>query len=279
VAGYHRWQEAPTPVQFLRDWHRHLFHIRLAVEVDHLDRDIEFFTLKEKLNVFLRDHYEGEKFDKSCEMIAAELVQVFHAEWAEVSEDGENGAIVHGSVATKVRRYMFVGTEVEGPHRGKKVLFIPGSVPLDVIKDAAQRIGASSPVDRIYYGAGNDRNLRFDTLLYLSQIGPVPTDRLDIEIDLDQCWLRPTDHEKIKVFDTLKQCRSKGITIIGFCRPYTEALAVAKEAKRLEMRGQAIQPTYYKWLDGKSIVWTDSMGDNRWESYLDDLSFDKDKSI
>ena len=93
--GIHRWKDAPDSVKFLRDYHRHMFHVNLLKEVYYYDREIEFITLKREVDNFLKDHYGLDKpTDSSCEFIAAELLLSFDLHLVEVSEDGENGAVV-----------------------------------------------------------------------------------------------------------------------------------------------------------------------------------------
>lgn len=88
--GMHRWENAPDDVSFLRNIHRHVFHVRLVKSVSHEDRDIEFIQLKRRV-----DRYIYNMGDLgSCEMIASDLLRAFEADCVEVSEDGENGAIV-----------------------------------------------------------------------------------------------------------------------------------------------------------------------------------------
>lgn len=86
-------------VSFLASPHRHIFHFRVAIEVMHNDRDIEFIQFKRWLeslyvNTILQLDY------KSCEMIADDLYTQIATKypnrdvWIEVSEDGENGCSV-----------------------------------------------------------------------------------------------------------------------------------------------------------------------------------------
>ena len=84
-------------VSFLGHPHRHIFHLRVWIEVKHNDRDIEFIQFKR----WLENLYKGtlELDYKSCEMIADDLhTQIAKKHpgrkiWIEVSEDGENGCI------------------------------------------------------------------------------------------------------------------------------------------------------------------------------------------
>lgn len=100
VEGFHNWPKAFVEVGFLRDRHRHIFHIECRKVVEHDDRDIEIITLKRTIEKHLHDmYYEGSRGacefgSMSCEMIAAELLHQYDLSSCEVTEDGENGAIV-----------------------------------------------------------------------------------------------------------------------------------------------------------------------------------------
>ena len=84
-------------VSFLGYPHRHVFHFKVAIDVFHDDRDIEFIQFKRWLeslygNGTLQLDY------KSCEMISDDLADVISNKYPgraieiEVSEDGENGS-------------------------------------------------------------------------------------------------------------------------------------------------------------------------------------------
>lgn len=86
-------------VSFLGTPHRHIFHFRVWIDVVHNDRDIEFIQFKR----WLQKLYESGTLQldyKSCEMMADDLyLQIAsrypdRAVWIEVSEDGENGALI-----------------------------------------------------------------------------------------------------------------------------------------------------------------------------------------
>lgn len=112
VEGIHCWPECPfDEVAYLRDPHRHLFHVKAHKFVTHSDRDVEFIMMKHRIEAFLLTEY-GQEVDStvwsisnhkrvclfgamSCEMIADQLCTQFDLHKCEVSEDGENGAIVH----------------------------------------------------------------------------------------------------------------------------------------------------------------------------------------
>jgi len=86
-------------VAFLANPHRHIFHFRVWIDVFHNDRDIEFIQFKRWLENLYRDSTLALDY-KSCEMISDDLyIQIANryprrAVWIEVSEDGENGALV-----------------------------------------------------------------------------------------------------------------------------------------------------------------------------------------
>jgi len=67
-------------VSFLGYPHRHIFHFKVAIQVFHNDRDIEFIQFKRWLENSFRDGVM-QLDHKSCEIT--------------VSEDGENGATIY----------------------------------------------------------------------------------------------------------------------------------------------------------------------------------------
>jgi hypothetical protein len=83
-------------VSFLGYPHRHTFHFRVSIQVQHNDRDIEFIQFKRWLNK-LYDSAILELDYRSCEMIAEELYDQISERYPgrtveiEVSEDNENG--------------------------------------------------------------------------------------------------------------------------------------------------------------------------------------------
>jgi hypothetical protein len=86
-------------VSFLGYPHRHIFHFRVWISVNHNDRDIEFIQFKRWLEKLYND--ATIKLDyKSCEMMSDELHDVISQKypdrevWIEISEDGENGSFI-----------------------------------------------------------------------------------------------------------------------------------------------------------------------------------------
>jgi hypothetical protein len=83
-------------VSFLGYPHRHIFHFKVAIEVFHDDREIEFIQFKRGLENLYKGATLALDF-KSCEMIAEDLYAQINAKypnrtvWIDVSEDNENG--------------------------------------------------------------------------------------------------------------------------------------------------------------------------------------------
>ena len=109
--GIHKYPAAATDpalatgdeydVSFLGYPHRHIFHFRVWIDVLHNDRDIEFIQFKRWLESLYKGDGSVLSLDyKSCEMMADDLYQQVaqrypdRAVWIEVSEDGENGALI-----------------------------------------------------------------------------------------------------------------------------------------------------------------------------------------
>jgi len=86
-------------VSFLGSPHRHIFHFRVAIDVFHNDRDIEFIQFKRWLENLYKDAILALDY-KSCEMIADDLYVQIAGRYPgrnvtiEVSEDGENGCSI-----------------------------------------------------------------------------------------------------------------------------------------------------------------------------------------
>ena len=107
--GMHKYPAAATDpslatgdeydVSFLQFPHRHIFHFKVWISVEHSDRAIEFIQFKRWLeNLYNQGTLQLDY--KSCEMMAEDLYKQISAKypgrevWIEVSEDGENGALI-----------------------------------------------------------------------------------------------------------------------------------------------------------------------------------------
>ena len=108
--GIHKYPAAATDpmlatgdeydVSFLASPHRHIFHFRVGIDVFHNDRDIEFIQFKRWLENLYKESTLTLDY-KSCEMIADDLYIQIAGRYPgrnvtiEVSEDGENGCVIH----------------------------------------------------------------------------------------------------------------------------------------------------------------------------------------
>jgi len=101
--GVHSYPAAPDDVSFLRHPHRHIFHFKVKIQVQHNERDIEFIRFKRELENLYTTTNENKTLglnNMSCESIAEELISYLTTYYpqrvvmVEVSEDGENGAIL-----------------------------------------------------------------------------------------------------------------------------------------------------------------------------------------
>ena len=94
--GFHKYPMAPKGVEFLRNLHRHIFHVRVSISVTHNDREIEFILFKQYINQIIKDN--NLQVNASCEMMCDLLYESIHKKYPkreiriEVSEDEENGA-------------------------------------------------------------------------------------------------------------------------------------------------------------------------------------------
>lgn len=98
--AWHRWETAPEFCSYLRDFHRHVFHVRVELVIAK-DRGTEFINFKEAVDDYINRAFAGQKFEYSCEHIANNLLNFFEADVVEVSEDGENGARVERLMETE----------------------------------------------------------------------------------------------------------------------------------------------------------------------------------
>lgn len=105
VDGLHYWKgvtEIPEmkEVDFLQHLHRHMFWICAKMQVNHDDRDVEIIMLKRNILKYLNRYWNDTRNcyhfgERSCEMIARELLEKFGLEYCSVLEDNENGAEIY----------------------------------------------------------------------------------------------------------------------------------------------------------------------------------------
>lgn len=100
IEGLHHWPGAGSKASepYLAKEHRHLFKIRLESPVRHTDRDVEFISFGRMVRRAMLRTFGPEPCQfktMSCEDIGLWIMDAFpQVSLAEVSEDGENGAIV-----------------------------------------------------------------------------------------------------------------------------------------------------------------------------------------
>ena len=94
--GVHCWPGCTIEeVMYLRNPHRHMFHVCCKKYVSHDDRDIEIIQFKHRILGYIERAYPlGQLGSTSCEMLANELASRFSLCYCSVLEDGENGAEV-----------------------------------------------------------------------------------------------------------------------------------------------------------------------------------------
>jgi ribosomal protein L31E len=94
--GFHKYPKAPETVEFLRKLHRHIFHVKVWIDVKHNDRELEFILFKRFVDKIIKK--TNLHIDSSCEMMCDILYNNIIQRYPkrevriEVSEDGENGA-------------------------------------------------------------------------------------------------------------------------------------------------------------------------------------------
>jgi hypothetical protein len=92
---FHRYPDAPNEVSFLKNLHRHLMKVKVAIQVVGNEREIEFFMFQRKVNEYLEHHIPD---NKSCEAISDLLATEIKLDYPdreiriEISEDGENSS-------------------------------------------------------------------------------------------------------------------------------------------------------------------------------------------
>lgn len=99
----HYWATIPDShlESYLKYPHRHVFHIKIKIPVQHNDRDIEFIQYKRMILADLLANYREAAHlvpdigELSCEMLAVYLLHQWDAVYVSVLEDGENGAEVY----------------------------------------------------------------------------------------------------------------------------------------------------------------------------------------
>lgn len=92
--GIHCWKDCDLEeVAYLKNPHRHIFHIICKKEITYNDREIEIIMFKQSIINYLKSKYpDHELGNNSCEDLAQELFIEFDLSYCQVLEDGENGS-------------------------------------------------------------------------------------------------------------------------------------------------------------------------------------------
>jgi hypothetical protein len=97
--GFHVWKDAPNIFAYLRNTHRHEFHVEVGVHVELSNREVEFHELRLRVDDFLKHSYPL-TIELSCELMASQIAAFlrqsfkYDVTYVEVSEDGECGGRV-----------------------------------------------------------------------------------------------------------------------------------------------------------------------------------------
>jgi hypothetical protein len=99
--GFHKYENAPQEVAFLKNLHRHLFKVEATIEVTHNERELEFFmvkdVLKHQIMPFLSHSLDMGSCETQAQRILEGLINTYGPDrfyGVTVEEDGENGATV-----------------------------------------------------------------------------------------------------------------------------------------------------------------------------------------
>jgi hypothetical protein len=95
--AFHQWKDAPPERSFLRYPHPHRFIYEVEIETEGEPRELEFFSLREVIESWLRDNPFPREF--SCESRALQLARFlksFYSSaekiWVAVFEDESHGS-------------------------------------------------------------------------------------------------------------------------------------------------------------------------------------------
>lgn len=96
----HCYPNAPEQVSYLKNLHRHTFMIESKIEVFHEDRELEFYMVKDEIDIAITKVKELVQA-KSCENIAVFILEFLKGRYGDnrditvsCSEDGWNKATV-----------------------------------------------------------------------------------------------------------------------------------------------------------------------------------------
>ena len=100
IEGLHYWREAPPNLDYLRNKHRHIFHIICSWEVFDDNRQMEIIETQNMIDNYFKKYYNNKynmcDFENmSCEQMCNELLEQYSNKGLKqvtVLEDGYGGA-------------------------------------------------------------------------------------------------------------------------------------------------------------------------------------------
>lgn len=250
VEGFHNYPDASKNhgelVKFLEQSHRHIFKFNCKKRVNHDNRDEEFILLRRKVKQYINKKFpvfeancECYHFGSmSCEMIAKNILKQFDFDSVEVSEDGENYAIVekeednnnHTDSSLKQLPYVkfvigkaFSGKtySVEHYHVKNKITIEVGDVIRELNKDKLRVFNArfdeqvsnilfdkikTIDCDKIIYIIGCRQKSIIDRILYLCK-----SNDYDLNYGID--YISSSEEKRRERFEKLvKEEKNKGLT-------------------------------------------------------------------
>lgn len=256
VEGFHNYPDASKNhgelVKFLEQSHRHIFKFNCKKRVNHDNRDEEFILLRRKVKQYINKKFpvfeancECYHFGSmSCEMIAKNILKQFDFDSVEVSEDGENYAIVekeeceniqeednnHADSSLKQLPYVkfvigkaFSGKtySVEHYHVKNKITIEVGDIIRELNKDKLRVFDArldeqvsnilfdkikTIDCDKILYIIGCRQKSIIDRLLYLCK-----SNGYDLKYGVD--YVSSSEEKRRERFEKLvKEEKNKGLT-------------------------------------------------------------------
>lgn len=120
--GFHWYADAPDQVAFLKNRHRHMFHVEATLEVFHDDRELEFFIVKDTLIRQILPFTALLDNLGSCEQQAERIIEGLINAYGEkrrisvtVSEDNESSGQVIWDPNSLFNRQAGQWQELSGP--------------------------------------------------------------------------------------------------------------------------------------------------------------------
>lgn len=313
--AWHKWPKAPREHLYLSFPHRHMFHVHAQKTVEHADREIEIIKLKRELYNACKAKYGLASFDSfedgttvdyndcttdSCEQMALWLLQRFGLSFAQVLEDGENGACVQPNpydvvvsgclednetietpsgkefpVDTVVQRFsgnMFWGTEAEGPHYGIRTLFVPSEkINLDLF-EFIETIPTKEHWEyrHLYLGADNSRVTHLESTIKFMQ------GREELLRGRFTKVIIETDYRSVRPRAKLRSEDRLGLVVVALYEDEEEQ-SFPPEARK--ERPRVTSCDFLKRVQGEYIEWVCTHTGRLFRTRTDDPAFGNDEPV